>query len=486
MGKASATRTPFSANSIEQLEDRTLFAWGAFPSLIDQDAAASKYPAINGSGVAIANLDTGINFNHWSLKGRIWKNPGEIAGNGRDDDKNGYVDDVSGWDFVSNDNSPNDDQGHGTMTGGIMVSNTFTNNGTPARGYYGDGAQYRGIASGATVIPLRVIDKSNVMVPSRVEAALKWVLANHARYKIAAVNMSLSVGSGNYWMIADELKALHDRGVFIAASSGNGSNTDNNLVWPASGPNVAAVGALNSNDTLNMITSRGRRLDILAPGNKVPYLTLSNQFLASGAATSPASPFIAAAGALIMALSPGITPDQILGVLKDSGKSVYDSSTGLTFKRLDLDNAIALTMSRYGAKPAPLPSTPVFSTTPITVQAESASATSLLTRTAGGLGYITSGAYAKYSNINFGTDGNPRTFTLRYAVAAANAGGVVQIRTDSPTGTVIGSMTLSSTGGWGTYSSKSVTLARTTGVKTIYLTFSGGSGIANVDWFRIG
>lgn len=491
MGKNPATipahirSTSTRANhfSVEPLEDRTFFAWGAFPNLIDLDAAASKYPTVNGKGVAIADLDTGINFNHWALKGRIWTNPGEIAGNGRDDDKNGYVDDLHGWDFVGKDNSPNDDQGHGTMTGGIMVANRFTNNGTPSRGYYGDGAQYQGIASGATVIPLRVIDKSNVMDPRRVEAALKWVLANHARYSIASVNMSLSVGKANYWIVADEIKSLHDRGVFIAASAGNGSSTSNTLVYPAAGPNVAAVGALNSNDTLNTITSRGPRLDILAPGNQVPYLTLSNQFLAGGAATSPASPFIAAAGAVLMALRPGITPDQILSVLKDSGKSVYDPTTRLSFKRLDMDNAIALTMSRYGARPAPLP-TPTFSTT--TIQAESSSQTSTLLKSSTGLGYITSGSWARYSNVNFGTDGNARTFTLRYAVNVANAGGTLRIRTDSPTGQILGSLTLSSTGGWGTYTTKTITLAKTTGLKTLYLTFSGAlPGLGNVDWFRI-
>src|SRR5687768_18588149 len=183
MGKQSATTgSSVSASavhkhfSVESLEDRRLFAWGAFADLIDLDAAAAKYPTVNGKGVAIANLDTGINFSHWALKGRIWRNPGEIAGNGLDDDKNGYVDDLNGWDFVGNDNRPDDDQGHGTMTGGIMVSNTFTNTGTPSRDYAGDGMQYRGIASGATLIPLRVIDKSNVMDPKRVEAALQWVL----------------------------------------------------------------------------------------------------------------------------------------------------------------------------------------------------------------------------------------------------------------------------------------------------------------------
>src|ERR1700709_888419 len=72
--------------AIETLEERRMFSWGAFPTVIGQDAAGAKNPAVNGKGVAIVDIDTGVNFNHPALAGRIWTNPGEIAGNGIDDD----------------------------------------------------------------------------------------------------------------------------------------------------------------------------------------------------------------------------------------------------------------------------------------------------------------------------------------------------------------------------------------------------------------
>src|SRR5436305_3362217 len=151
---------------LESLESRELLSWSNTSMLMDQDLSVSKYPSINGSNQVIVDIDSGINFNHPKLAGRIWTNPGEIAGNGIDDDHDGKVDDVHGWDFVNNDNNPADDQGHGTMTAGYMVEDPFINTGN-SHGYSGDGKQYQGVASAAKVIPLKVINSS-----------LQWTTSN--------------------------------------------------------------------------------------------------------------------------------------------------------------------------------------------------------------------------------------------------------------------------------------------------------------------
>src|SRR5205823_6156778 len=172
--------------AIENLEERRLLSWGAYDQQMNLDQLVAKYPSINGKGVVIADIDSGISFTHPVFSGRIWTNPGEIAGNGIDDDGDGKIDDVHGWDFVNNDNNPADDQGHGTMTAGYMVADPFINTGN-TRGYSGDGKLYQGVADGAKVIPLKVIDAGLHWTTGNVEKALQWVVANYKRYHITAV-----------------------------------------------------------------------------------------------------------------------------------------------------------------------------------------------------------------------------------------------------------------------------------------------------------
>src|SRR5260370_41446944 len=133
---------------IEALESRQLLSWGAIPQLIHQDAAVQLYPNITGQGEVIVNIDSGVDFNHPSLVGQFWTNPGEVAGNGIDDDGNGFVDDTSGWDFYRGNNNPTDEVGHGTQTSGIIAAQRWT--------YPADGNDYQGIAPGAKILPLKV------------------------------------------------------------------------------------------------------------------------------------------------------------------------------------------------------------------------------------------------------------------------------------------------------------------------------------------
>lgn len=95
-----------------------------------------------GRGVLVALIDTGVEMTHPDLTGQIWTNPGEVAGNGLDDDGNGYIDDLHGWDFASNDNDPTDAAGHGTRAAGLIIGN-------------GAAGKQTGAAPGATLMVLR-------------------------------------------------------------------------------------------------------------------------------------------------------------------------------------------------------------------------------------------------------------------------------------------------------------------------------------------
>lgn len=327
--------------ALESLEERRLLAWGAYPQLIDQDLATSTYPAITGSGVNIALIDSGVDFNHPNLAGKFWANPGEIAGNGIDDDGDGYKDDVRGWDFYGNDNNPEDQNGHGTAMSGILAAKPFT---------YG-GYTYAGIAQGAKIIPLKVSDPTgghSTAFDQRVEKALQWVERNYQRYNIRVVSMSIHSDEASYRATyADEISRLATDGLFITAAGGEGDpNVD--VVYPAMDPNVFAVNIVNVDDTISSIATRGPNLDLLAPGNEVPILLRGGSFDTSGEAASYANPFAAGAAALLLQAKPSLTPAQITSILKTSGSNVYDPLSKLTFKRLDLDNALALA----GAMPA--------------------------------------------------------------------------------------------------------------------------------------
>ena len=324
----------------EPLEDRRLLAsWGAHAKLIEQDAAASKYPSITGAGQAVAVIDTGVDYKHPALGGGFGANYKVVAG----------------YDFADNDADPMDEHGHGTGVAAAIAAKEYT-----YKGY-----KYRGVAPDAKIVALRVDDDSSESVTNRrIESALQWVLTNRTRYNIVSVNLSLGDGAyssavrlGPY---GDELDRLFDAGVFIAAASGNdGVTSPPKISYPAAHPDVYAVGAVDANDVITGITERSSQLDLLAPGHKVPLpfydVTNGKHVYARGSGTSFATPFVAGAAALLKQVNPRLSPRDLLTILQYSGSSNFDGDkesggTRLTYKRLDLKRAIQRVYGRYDDK----------------------------------------------------------------------------------------------------------------------------------------
>ncbi|HEV8608407.1 MAG TPA: S8 family serine peptidase [Tepidisphaeraceae bacterium] len=331
--------------AIESLEARRLLAmnWGPYPQLIDQDKAVADFPNITGKGVNIAIIDSGIDFNHPKLQGKIWTNPGEIAHDGKDNDGDGLIDNTNGWDYYRGDNFPNDENSHGTQMAGIIAA-------WPFRGL--DGFDYQGIAPDAKVIPFKVADPTgsqyDIGFCQRIERALRWIEANHERYNISIVNMSIRVKEADFRKtFADEVRRLNQAGVLMIASAGHYGNSTQ-LEWPAADPNVYSAGMVNERDQIPPEEQRGPELDILGPGSNIPILHKGSSYLISGEATSYPTPFIAGAAALVKQIMPNATGAQIMDVLKDSGMPIHDPG-GLTYPRIDLDDAIRLAIKRHGS-----------------------------------------------------------------------------------------------------------------------------------------
>ena len=135
---------------------------------IDIDAQKAWDTTTNASRTVVAVIDSGIDYTHPDLAANIWTNPGEIPGNGIDDDHNGYVDDVHGYDFVNNDSDPMDDFGHGTHVAGIIGAVGNNNRGVA------------GVAWNVQLMALKFLDANGVGYTSDAIRALDYAVANGA------------------------------------------------------------------------------------------------------------------------------------------------------------------------------------------------------------------------------------------------------------------------------------------------------------------
>ena len=174
--------------------------------------------ATSTTNIVVADIDTGFDRNHPDLEGVAWTNPGEVSGNGLDDDANGYIDDYYGWDWVNNDNDPMDDRGHGTHTIGTIAAVGNNSVGVVGVNWVGK------------VIGLKFLDSSG-----------NGSLVNAALALQYAADMGARVSS-NSWvcgclsiLIDDAVKYEHDRGMVVVAAAGN-DNVDALLLLRANGP----------------------------------------------------------------------------------------------------------------------------------------------------------------------------------------------------------------------------------------------------------
>jgi hypothetical protein len=329
-----------SLYSIEPLEVRLLPTWASYAQLIGENVAASQFPSINGKGVTVAMIDTGIDYNLPALGGGF--GPGYKV--------------EAGYNFVDNNSNPIDTDGHGTDTAFCVAGNPITV----------DGITYQGVAPDAHLIALKAGTESGGFSDANIVAALDWVISNYKKYDISIVNMS--IGSGNYTSLqtdqpeSADLATLKADGVFIVCASGNSNEetgspiTEDGIAYPAADPSAFSVAAVDSTGAIADFAQRGTLLDFLAPGVNIvmPDITSTTGGVVTEDGTSFASPYAAGAAALIKDADPTASPGDIGSVLMSSGTEVRDGtstsgdSTGLLFSRLNVDAALKLVSRREG------------------------------------------------------------------------------------------------------------------------------------------
>ena len=273
---------------------------------------------VGSNDVYVGIVDTGVQITHTDLSGQIWTNPFETPGNGVDDDGNGYVDDVRGWDFRNNDNSVFDnalDDDHGTHVSGTIGA------------HGGNGIGVIGVNWQVKLIPAKFIGSVSGSVADEIEA-MDYLVDLKQRHGINIVATNNSYG-GSAQSVAEYQAILRaaQAGILFVASAGNNSrDTDALPSFPAAydtSPDagydsVISVAAIASDGTLATFSNYGAsRVDLGAPGVGI-WSTVPTNSYASFNGTSMAAPHVTGAVALYASQNPGASAAQIKQALLDS------------------------------------------------------------------------------------------------------------------------------------------------------------------------
>jgi subtilisin family serine protease len=264
----------------------------------DIHAPAAWAYATGARQVVVAIIDTGIDYYHPDLADNIWTNPKEVAGNGVDDDGNGYVDDLHGYDFVSDDGDPMDDQSHGSHVSGIIGA--VGNN----------GIGITGVCWQVSLMALKAFDdQGNGDIDTAIEA-IHYAIANGARI----INASWG-STDKSQALADAINEAYAAGVLFVAAAGN--NNSETPFYPAAYSHVISVAATDSHDHRARFSDFGSYVAVAAPGENI-FSTIPDNSYQFYSGTSMAAPHVAGVAALVLARHPEFTNDQLANILRNS------------------------------------------------------------------------------------------------------------------------------------------------------------------------
>ncbi len=313
------------ANKAEEIDLKD--QWGiqkvGFTQWDDPNSAWNVVDA-NQKNIVVAVVDSGLDMTHPDGPQYIWKNPKEVADNGVDDDKNGFVDDINGWNFVDDNHDLTDVRGHGTFVTGIIAAK------------YNNGIGIAGINPGAVIMPVKVADEEGETNSFAIYRGINYAVDHGAK----VINVSLG-GRTISKLEQQAVERAHAMGALVVIASGNGNE---NIVTfgPSSSKHALSVGQIDYVGTRSTVSNWGPNLGLVAPGEQIyslcskdnkhvlPSIRQSGYYKQNG--TSFSTPMVAATASLIWAKNPNLTnrqvADIILATATDMGDTGWDGMTG--------------------------------------------------------------------------------------------------------------------------------------------------------------
>lgn len=258
--------------------------------------------------VVIAVVDSGVDYRNPDIRPALWENPGEIADNGIDDDRNGFVDDVVGWNFNEGNNKPWDDNGHGSYIASLLVAQKD------------NGLGGVGVCPNCRLMPLRFLDSDGFGEDEDSNKALKYAIENGA----SVINLSYA-GEGFDRDLDKLLKRALAKDILVVVSAGNdGESNDRSDIYPANHrfPNMLTVGASTHEDKWRKNSNYSPSLvHLAAPGQRLWGLWNDGKYYV-GHGTSFSSPIVAGVAGLVRSANPKLTAAQVRNILVQTARSV--------------------------------------------------------------------------------------------------------------------------------------------------------------------
>ncbi len=292
-----------------------------FPEALDTYNCPRGVICINPlpQNIVVGVIDTGVDYNHEDLNENMWVNPGEVPNNNIDDDNNGYIDDVNGWNFVNQNKDPIDTLGHGTHVSGTIAAVQNNNRGIS------------GVCKNCKIMALKAGDENGLSL-SNILDALAYAVNNGAKIT--------SNSYGGYFfsqIFQDAINDAYSNGlIFVAAAGNDNTDLDTYFFSPCAFNNVICVAATDNKDYKAFFSNYGSKVDVSAPGIDIYSLRAQGTdmylnkkhiinengvqdnngkyYISSG--TSMATPLVSGLAGAIWGKNPTLTNTQIETVLK--------------------------------------------------------------------------------------------------------------------------------------------------------------------------